>query len=217
MQAGFKPHVCPPRRCSQLLPHSLSRPPVTSSLEPKHHLWCRRLSGHCSRSRLLSRASLLTRSDSFWEKPRFNETPVSTPGNPAQPLLARRYLEEAGGHRVGAERRAIQRHPLTDQPQDLLPLVADVGAALLLAAPSGLRMEGGSQSREPQCPTGPPTTLRNRHRKGRTPGAHEWAGPGGISTAMLWGIPPPRSTHHPHPQGWKDIGAGGQHRAEQWA
>ena len=134
----------------------------------------------------------------------------------SEPLLAPRYLEEAGGHRVGAERRAVQGHPLTDQPQDLLPLVADVGAALLLAAPRGLRVEGGSQSREPQCPTGPPTTLRNRDRKDRTPGAHEWAGPGGFSTAMLRGIPP-RSTHHPHPQGWKDIGAGGQHRAGQWA
>lgn len=36
--------------------------------------WCRRLSGQCSRSRLLSRASLLTRSESFWEEPRFTET-----------------------------------------------------------------------------------------------------------------------------------------------
>lgn len=53
----------------------------------KHHLWCRRLSGHCSRSRLLSRASLLTRSESFWEEPRFTETAiaVSTPAARSSP------------------------------------------------------------------------------------------------------------------------------------
>ena len=213
----FAPPPAPPSRGPQLLLHCLSRPPVTSALEPKHHLWCRRLSGHCSRSRLLSRASLLTRSDSFWGKPRFTGTPVSIPGNPAQPRLAPRYLEEAGGHRVGAERRAVQGHPLTDQPQDLLPLVADVGAALLLAAPRGLRMEGGSQSREPQCPAGPPTTPRNGYRRAGHPEPVKGLGLEGSVQPCCGGIPPPRPTHRPHPQGWKDIGAGGQRRAEQWA
>lgn len=80
------------------------------------------------------------------------------PGSPVQPCPTARYLEKAGGHRVSAEHGAVQGHPLADQPQDLLPLVADVGAVLLLAASRGLHVEGGHQSREPQRPTGLPTT-----------------------------------------------------------
>lgn len=56
------------------------------------------------------------------------------------------------------EHGAVQGHPLADQPQDLLSLVADVGVALLLTASSGLRVEGGRQSRKPQHPAEPPTT-----------------------------------------------------------
>lgn len=54
------------------------------------------------------------------------------------------------------EHGAIQGHPLADQPQDLLSLVADVDVALLLTASRGLRVEGGRQSRKPQRPTEPP-------------------------------------------------------------
>lgn len=91
---------------------------------------------------------------------------VSTPGSPALLCLTPRYLEEAGSHRVSVEHGAIQGHPLADQPQDLLPLVADVGAALLLTATRRLRMEGGHQSREPQYPT---RATHLRQRMGRMP------------------------------------------------
>lgn len=73
------------------------------------------------------------------------------PPSPAS-LAPLGYLEEAGGHRVLVEHGTIQGHPLADQPQDLLPPVADVGAALWLTAPGRLcrlRMEGECQSREP--------------------------------------------------------------------
>lgn len=77
-------------------------------------------------------------------------------GSPVTPCLPPRYLEKAGGHGVSVEHGTIQGHPLADQPQDLLPLVANVGAVLLLAASRGLRVEGGHQSREhniqPDCP-----------------------------------------------------------------
>ena len=56
------------------------------------------------------------------------------------------------------EHGAIQGHPLADQPQDLLSLVADVGVTLLLTASRGLRVEGGYQSRKPQHPAEPLTT-----------------------------------------------------------
>lgn len=54
------------------------------------------------------------------------------------------------------EHGAIQGHPLADQPQDLLSLVADVDVALLLTASRRLRVEGGHQSRKAQHPTEPP-------------------------------------------------------------
>lgn len=77
-------------------------------------------------------------------------------GQPSQPSYTPRYLEEAGGHGIRVEHGAVQGHPPADQPQDLLPLVADVGAAFLLATSSRvcrLHMEGGQQSREPQQAT----------------------------------------------------------------
>lgn len=81
--------------------------------------------------------SLLTRSESFWEEPRCigSEVVLPPPGCPVWPCLTPRYLEKAGGHRVRVEHGTIEGHPLADKPQDLLPLVTDVGAVLLLAAP----------------------------------------------------------------------------------
>lgn len=142
------------------------------------------------------------------------------PSSPVQPCLTPRYLEKAGGHRVGMQHGAIQGHPLADQPQDLLPLVANVGAALLLAASRGLHVKGGHQSREPRQPTRPPTTPQAKERQDAqgplTSSASLEAGTAGGSAQPCY-KQFLLTTVHTIPVTLKDIGAGGQYRAGHWA
>lgn len=85
------------------------------------------------------------------------------------------------------EHGAIQGHPLADQPQDLLSLVADVEAALLLTASRGLRVEGARQSRKPQHPTEHPPHLRQREEGADRPGMR----------LVLWRVQHRHAMSHP--------------------